>query len=124
MLGVVGEFFIYVAGLVGKVRLLGAISFDAKCYRQFLIHIESQIIIELAEVLRLNGSDMPNAFPERITAIQNGFGIDAGILKDLLLYKEKPRRLKYEEAKQFHSNLFHLLDQVVRWMEARWPMTM
>ena len=97
---------------------------DAKRYRQFLIHIESQIIIELAEVLRLNGSDMPNAFPERITAIQNGFGIDAGILKDLLLYKEKPRRLKYEEAKQFHSNLFHLLDQVVRWMEARWPMTM
>ena len=97
---------------------------DAKGYRQFLLYIESQIIVELAEVLRLNGSEMPNEFPKRIEAIQQGFGVDAGILNDLLHYKEKPRRVTYTQAKQFHSGIFHLLDTVVRWMEATWPMTM
>lgn len=90
-------------------------------YQEFLLHMTSQIIIDLAEVLRLSDIEIPIDFADRIAGIEHSFHVEAPVLRELLRFKDKPRRLRPNEIIQFHRGLFNLLDHVVRWMETKWP---
>ena len=71
--------------------------------------------------LRLNGVVVPKDFSARIAVMAKEFGTDATILHDLLALKGKPRRLSDAEALAWHTRLFPLVDQVLVWVETRWP---
>lgn len=92
-------------------------------YRAFLLNITSQVIIDVAEVLRLSEVDVPSDYEQRIAAIEREFCVHAPVLPRLLQFKNAPHPLRPEEILQFHRGLFQLLDEVVRWMEERWPTT-
>lgn len=96
---------------------------DRKIYLKTLLGYYSTVLVELAEVLRLSGEEMPNSFEQRVIAIEKGFAVDVGVLHDLFQLKMKPRRLRDSDVEHFHHGLFYLLDTVVHWVEEKWPMS-
>ena len=94
---------------------------DPKRYTRYLVDAAPDLFTDLAEVLRLTGTDVPTEFADRIGVFEGNFAVDASVLKDLLVLKNAPRLLSLDEAKDYHGRLFRLLDQAVRWMEKQWP---
>ena len=96
--------------------------FDRKRYLNFLLGHYTTVLIELTEVLRLTGVDVPRSFEDRVIAVEKGFGVDVSILRDLLNLEIRPKRLRERDIEHFHHGLFYLLDTIVHWVEDKWPM--
>ena len=126
------EWFLCEQGLRNiRLRLVrGFIVFgeDRRRYTQFLIHWIPTLFIDLSAALRLNGTEIPHDFSERIPVLQRGLDVDTSVLEDLLKLKQKPRlfsfnhRLSSEEVMTFHSRVYRLLTHAVQWMESKRPM--
>jgi predicted nucleotidyltransferase len=106
---------------------------DRLRYTDFLLHWIPTIFIDLSEVLRLTGTDVPHDFRDRIELLGQGFNIDTSVLTDLIDLKENPprpsfdwrliwgRRLSASEISRFHERVNILLTDAIQWMETRWP---
>ena len=94
---------------------------DPKRYTRYLVDTAPDLFTDLAEALRLTGTDVPTKFADRIGVFERNFTVDASVLKDLLALKNTPRLLSLDEAKDYHGRLFRLLNQAVCWMEKQWP---
>jgi hypothetical protein len=92
-----------------------------KAYREYLLHAEPNIFTNLSEIVRLAGTEIPHDFADRVPILEKHLGADVSVLRDLLSFKEKPRRLSADEIRGFHARLFGLLDHAVRWVEEKWP---
>lgn len=94
---------------------------DGAQYLKFLHNVDAKLFIDLSEALRLQGTEIPHEFSDRIAILADGFNVDGSILKDMLTLKSRKTRLSKGEIYNFHSRLFRLLDQAVHWMETQWP---
>ena len=106
---------------------------DRLRYTDFLIHWVPTLFIDLSAALRLNGTDIPHDFSDRVDILAKGFDTDTSVLRDLLALKEHPprpgfdarlvwgRRLPRVEIDRFHEGTFGLLTTAIEWMERRWP---
>lgn len=95
---------------------------ERRFYLDYLLNSYSTVLVELAEILRLSGQEVPRSFDERVGAIEKGFAVDVTILHDLRKLKMYPKRLRDQDVEYFHHGLFYLLDKVVHWVEEKWPM--
>jgi hypothetical protein len=94
---------------------------DRKHYSHYLRNIVPSIFTDLSEVLRFSGSEIPKELSERIPLMESRFNIDGAILRDLLSLRKTARDLKTNDIVVYHSKLFHLINQVIRWIESQWP---
>ena len=107
--------------LLRSVRTYVVLGHDRPRYSKVLARLTSALFTDLGEALRRVGTEVPRAYADRVPLFTATFGIDASVLLDLLSLKASARTLSADEAKEFHSRLFKLLDSAVRWMEAQWP---
>jgi hypothetical protein len=91
-----------------------------KAYDRFLMHSVTPVFVRLSEVLRLSDHEVPKEFEERIPIFEKVFAIDGAILADLLKLKARAAKPGAEELREWHDRLFTVLDNVIRWVEAKW----
>jgi hypothetical protein len=91
-----------------------------KGYDRFLLQNVTPLFVQCSEVLRLHGLTVPKDFPDRISLMEKEFSVDGAVLRDLLDWKAKPRRLTDDEAVAWHKRVFPFLDKVLAWVESRW----
>ena len=89
-------------------------------YGKFLASNVAALFVHVSEALRLEGVTLPADFADRIPVLEREYGIDGGILRELLALKAARRRLPDAELAQFHGRLSPLLDAVLAWIESRW----
>lgn len=94
---------------------------DPKRYTRYLVHSLPNLFADLSEVLRSANVEVPKDHSSRIPVLEKHFGVNAAVLSDLLELKKQRRVIDRSEAAEFHSRLFQLLNQAVRWIEAQWP---
>lgn len=92
-----------------------------KSYDTFVIRNATAIFVRLSEALLLEGVSLPTEFEARIPILEREFKIEAAVLRELLALKSARRRSTEAEMTELHGKLFALIDDVVRWMEERWP---
>ncbi|HKB15769.1 MAG TPA: hypothetical protein VKF62_06875, partial [Planctomycetota bacterium] len=97
------------------------LGWEADVYGRFLARSGPGLLVDLSDALRLEGTEVPADFVERLPVLERMFGEEAGVLRDLLDLRARPRRLTVAEAAEFHSRLFRLVDAVLRRIEERWP---
>jgi hypothetical protein len=95
---------------------------DRKAYSGYLQRRISSIFVDLSEVPRILGKNVPNDFRERVPLLEETFGTKLGILPELLKLKASPRVLSESECFEFHSGLFETLNHVVFWIEEQWKL--
>ena len=81
------------------------------------------MFVDLSEVLRLIGTDIPHDFAVRVPVLAEGFDADTSVLGDILALNASGGRLTAEEALAYHGRVYRLLSEVIGWMEVRWPTT-
>jgi len=91
-----------------------------KAYDAFVIRNATPLFVQLSEALRLEGIPVPTEYDARIPVLEREFGIDGGVLRDLLAFKAAPRRLSPSEVVALHGRLFPLVDAVLAWVESHW----
>ena len=91
-----------------------------KSYGRFLARMVTPLFLRLAEILRLEGLDVPVGFEGRIAAFEKQFAVDGAALRDLLAYKAAPSTLSSEEASRWHKRIFPVVDAAAEWIEAHW----
>ena len=94
---------------------------DRRRYSHFLGEVYAGIFVDLSEPLRCETIEVPDEFADRIVVFEKVFGLDASVLNELIAFHDAPHRLSRDEILSFHSRLFAILDQVIIWMENRWP---
>lgn len=105
-----------------RLRLVHAfIVLDPKRYAQQVISAVPSLFTELAEVLRVEGTEVPAGFHDRIPILEKAFDARAPVLNELLDLRSKPRDLSAEETKNLHAQVYRLLSHVIVWIESRWP---
>ena len=92
-----------------------------KPYERFLLAHITTLFVQLSQVLRLSGVNVPKTFEERIAVFESQFKIDGAALRELLAFKRQPRPLDEAQARAWHGRVFPILDSVVKWLEANWP---
>lgn len=90
-------------------------------YDRFLARHVTPVFVQCSEALRLSGVEVPKEFPERIAVMEHEFQADGTVLRDLLALKAAPRHLTEDETVAWHARLFPFVDQVLAWVETRWP---
>lgn len=91
-----------------------------KAYDRFLMHSATPVFVRLSEVLRLSDHEVPKEFAERIPVFERVFAIDGTVLANLLKLKARLAKPGAEELQKWHERLFTVLDNVIRWVEAKW----
>jgi predicted nucleotidyltransferase len=105
-----------------KMRLVHAyITRDPQGYVRYLREIAPALFTDLAEALRVQGTEIPPGFEERIPILEREFDLKAPVLKDLLDLHSRPRTVSADEVFDLHSRLHRLLAQVLQWVETKWP---
>jgi hypothetical protein len=89
-------------------------------YDRYLAHCITPLFCQLSDILRLSSVDLPRSFEDRIPVIEREFQINSLVLRDLLKFKESPRKLSDGDAARWHEQLFLILDTAVVWVEAHW----
>jgi hypothetical protein len=89
-------------------------------YGRFLAANISSLFIHLAEVLRLNGQDVPKDFAERMPVLCRQWPAAAAVLPELAELREKPRALTENELPRWHERVLALLDAALGTIEAAW----
>jgi predicted nucleotidyltransferase len=93
---------------------------DRAIYEAFLKRNDAVLFVQLSELLRLNGVEVPTAFEDRVGLFATTFGADPVVLREVLELKRQPRRLSAEDIQRLHSGIFSLLNSAVLWLEAKW----
>jgi predicted nucleotidyltransferase len=94
---------------------------DRRRFSEYLGHLVSPLFVDLSEVLRLEGIDIPHDFAARVQVLEKGFETDTSVLSDLLALKAQGRRLTNAETLTYHGRIYTLLREVIGRMERRWP---
>jgi predicted nucleotidyltransferase len=89
-------------------------------YREFLAASVSPIFIQLSDVLRLSGQAFEKDFAARIPLMERAWGVDPGVLRDLLALRAAHDSLAESAIGDWHERVLVLLDTVLRWVEAHW----
>jgi hypothetical protein len=92
-----------------------------KPYERFLVAHVTALFVQLSQLVRLNGGEVPRDFEARIAVFEAQFKIDGSAMRELLLLKRQPRTFGEADAETWHSRVFPVLDSVVKWIEANWP---
>jgi hypothetical protein len=92
-----------------------------KRYQQFVQRHDAALFVDLSELLRLNGVEVPKEFPDRIPIMEKTFGLDGSPLRKLLVLKETTGWLASDEIQPLHAGIFAALDRAIRWLEEKWP---
>ena len=95
---------------------------DRKRYSRYLEHLIPPLFVDLSEIARVNGKEVPGEFNERITILEDTFGTKLQVLNDLLRLKNNFTTLSEGEIFQFHTQIFQLLNHVVFWVEEKWSL--
>lgn len=105
-----------------RLRLVYAFVTRARTrsYERFLARMVTPLVVNLSEVLRLNGESVPKEFEGRIGLFEQKFKINAAVLHELLEFKRNPHRLSEREEAAWHERLFPVVDSVVNWVEGNW----
>lgn len=90
-------------------------------YGLFLARSVTPLFLRLSEMLRLTKGEVPREFEARIPLLEKTFNLDGAVLRDLLDFKRKPRKLSEAETVNWHQRVFPVLDKALIWMEANWP---
>ncbi len=91
-----------------------------KNYDRFVLNNTTAMFVQFSEVVRLAGGTIPTGFPERVKIFEQTFGIECGVLHELLALKRAPHRFTEPETVAMHARLFPVVDGVLRWIEAKW----
>ncbi len=91
-----------------------------RAYDRFVLGQTTALFVQLSDLLRIEGTEIPIDFAPRIPIFSREFAVEAGVLADLLALKREPRRLSEAEVVALHSRLFPVVDGALRWIEARW----
>ena len=94
---------------------------DPARYRHWLQRTVPAVFTHLAEVLRLDGMQLPDDFQARIGELEAGYGHAMPVLGELLQVRIAPRPLNAEDVERIHRHLFDVLDHAVARVEQRWP---
>ena len=86
---------------------------ERAAYMPFVVQLLPQLITELSEAMRLNGVAVPESWEARLPVISVEFGCDPAVLGELLVLREKPRRLSLGDTERLHRALITLLDACV-----------
>jgi len=89
-------------------------------YETFLQNYDAVIFVQLAELARLNGLEVPKSFDDRVPLFAATFHADTAALRELLALKHQPRRLSPDDVHRLHTGIFGLLNSAVAWLEERW----
>lgn len=94
---------------------------DRKRYLRYLLNVYTPLFTGITEVLRCDDIDIPRDYAERIPVIEKYFSLDVSILADLLRFKIQPDSFSSEDIKSIHNRLFTMLNEMVIWIEQKWP---
>lgn len=94
---------------------------DRKSYLRYLSKVTPSVFVNLSDVLRLGGIQVPTSFPERIQTLAGTFDADASVLNELLKLSQSNERKSEEEIFSIHLRIHRLLSQTLHWMESQWP---
>jgi len=89
-------------------------------YDRFLQANISALFIQLSDVLRLAGHEIPKDFAQRIPVFEKTWGSAATIMSDLLALRLQPQRLEAKTALSLHERTLGLLDVVIGFTESKW----
>ncbi len=92
-------------------------------YGDFLRESISAIFVQLSDVLRLSGHEIPKDFAARIPLMTAAWSIGDSILQDLHALREGRRRPSRDELDHWHQRLLSTIDAVLQWIERSWPAT-
>lgn len=91
-----------------------------RSYGRFLQGCVSPVFVQLSDILRLEGLDLPAEFTDRVPLLGRHLGLDAAALTALHDLRKHPRVLRENEMATWHGLLIHLLDTALSWVEAHW----
>ncbi len=89
-------------------------------YRRFVARTAPGVFVHLAEILRLEGEEVPAEVAQRLPWMEKRLAVDGSTLEALQLVKEGRLKLKGAHIWKFHARLFRLLEQAIGWIEQRW----
>jgi hypothetical protein len=89
-------------------------------YGRFLAKSVSAIFIQLGDVLRLSGVDVPKDFAARIPIMGRSWGTEEAILQELLKLRAQPGSLAESEIPDWHQRVLTLLDSALAAIERSW----
>lgn len=92
-----------------------------KAYGRFLTRCATPLMIQLSEILRLNGLVIPKEFATRIALFEKEMKLDGAPLRDLLTLKQSPTKLSDAEVVNWHTRIFSVVDTALQFVEAKWP---
>lgn len=91
----------------------------SKSFDKFLLKSITPLFVQISEVMRLNGVDVPKEFGSRIDLMEKEFRIEGSIMRDLLVLKKSPGKLT--DLLGWHERLLPVLNAVIGWIESKWP---
>ncbi len=89
-------------------------------YNRFLQANISALFIQLSDVLRLVGHEIPKDFAQRIPLFEKIWGSSATIMSNLLALRLQPQRLEAKAALNLHQHTLELLDAVICFTKDNW----
>ena len=91
-----------------------------KFYKRFLLRCVTPLFVQLSEVLRLQGLDVPKEFEPRIPLLEKQFNIKGDALRELLKLKMDPDHRSGESDSFWHEQVFPIVDAAVNWVNTNW----
>ena len=98
-------------------------STQRKRYSRFLMRSLPALRTALSELAQIEGHEVPLESPKRMTMFGELLQVDTSILHNLLELRQSRRTLSTEEVTDYHTRLCQLMNQVISWVETRWPLT-
>ena len=89
-------------------------------YKRFLVRCVTPLFVQLSEVLRLEGMDLPKDFEPRIPLLEKHFKIKGDALRDLLALKSDPNHRSGEADEFWHEQTFPIVEAAVSWVNTNW----
>jgi len=89
-------------------------------YNRFVTGSIASVFVNLAEILRLNGAEVPPDFAARIPLMQRAWPAAADVLRELANLRQQPRALTEGEIPDWHERLLALLDAALATIESEW----
>ncbi len=89
-------------------------------YLRFVRSLTTSIFVDISEVLRCEGIDVPDRYNDRIQAFTQKFGFDFSILETLLTVKRHGNHGPVPNNQRLHRNLFILIDSILLYVEDAW----
>lgn len=91
-----------------------------RSYATYLAENVAPLFVQLSDVLRLSGHDVPKDFSARIPLMAAAWKVDASFLGDLLTVREGEKKLAEGALAAWHDRLLTLVSTVLGWIERNW----